>query len=150
PLLNDTTLCAATVSKPKPLIVSVVAFAARFAVLLVTTGMTLATCTAAPLLTPLEATTAVKDPAMGFVVKFTVKDVAVAAVTVPIAPLLNVTTLLAAVVLKLVPLMVIVAALAETFAVLEVTVGVLTFATTVATCTAEPLDCEFVVTLPVR
>lgn len=43
PLLNVTTLSVAVVSKPKPAIVTVVAFAATFAVLLVTNGMTLAT-----------------------------------------------------------------------------------------------------------
>lgn len=43
PLLNVTTLSVAVVSKPKPAIVTVVAFAARLAVLLVTTGSTLAT-----------------------------------------------------------------------------------------------------------
>ena len=43
PLLNATVLLAAVVSKPKPLIVSVAALAARLSVLLVTTGLTLAT-----------------------------------------------------------------------------------------------------------
>lgn len=42
-LLKVTTLSVAVVSKPKPAIVTVVALAARFAVLRVTTGMTLAT-----------------------------------------------------------------------------------------------------------
>lgn len=42
-LLKVTTLSVAVVSKPKPAIVTVVAFAAKFAVLRVTTGMTLAT-----------------------------------------------------------------------------------------------------------
>src|ERR1043166_8288259 len=50
-LLNTTVLCDAVVSKPKPLIVTVLALAARLLVLLVTTGVTLATCTAEPLLT---------------------------------------------------------------------------------------------------
>lgn len=40
PLLNETMLSMAVVSKPKPAIVTVVAFAAKFAVLLVTTGNT--------------------------------------------------------------------------------------------------------------
>ncbi len=70
----------------------------------------------------------------------TVSDVAVAAVTVPTAPLLNVTTLLAAVVLKLVPAIVSVAALGARLAVLDVTVGAVTLATTAATWTADPLE----------
>lgn len=53
PLLNVTVLLAATVSKPKPLIVTVDALAPRAAVLLVTTGATVATCTAEPLPIPL-------------------------------------------------------------------------------------------------
>lgn len=55
-------------------------------------------------------TTAVRLPAEGLVEKVTVKDVSVAAVTVPIAPLLNNTLLLAAVVLKPVPAIVTVVA----------------------------------------
>ena len=48
--LNATVLFDGVVAlKPKPLIVSVVALAARSAVLLVTTGVTVATCTAVPL-----------------------------------------------------------------------------------------------------
>ena len=43
PLLKTTLLLAATVEKPKPVIVIVVAVMARLAVLTVTTGMTLAT-----------------------------------------------------------------------------------------------------------
>ncbi len=89
---------------------------------------------------------AVRLPARGVVENETVSDVAVAAVTVPTAPLLKVTTLLAAVVLKLVPAMVIVAALAARLAVLAVTVGTDTLATTVATLTAVPLDRVLVVT----
>ena len=75
---------------------SVVALAARLAVLLVTTGVTVATCTAAPLLTPSVVTTAVRLPAVvGGVASVTVSDVAVAAVTVPTAPSLKTTVLLA-------------------------------------------------------
>lgn len=55
-------------------------------------------------------TTAVRLPAEGLVENVTVKDVSVAAVTVPIAPLLNSTLLLAAVVLKPVPAIVTVVA----------------------------------------
>lgn len=52
------------------------------------------------MLTPLTATCAVKLPALGLVEYETVNMVLVALVTVPTAPLLNVTTLLAAVVSK--------------------------------------------------
>ena len=65
PLLKTTVLLAAVGSKPKPLMVIVVALAARLAVLLVTTGVTVATWTAAPLLTPSVVTTAVRLPAGG-------------------------------------------------------------------------------------
>src|SRR2546421_664539 len=97
--------------------VTVVAGALRFAVLLVTAGATVATWAAAPLLTPLVVTTAVKLPsAVGLVENVTVSDVAVAAVTVPTAPSLNTTVLLLAVVSKSKPLMVIVVALAAKLA----------------------------------
>ena len=43
PLLNTTVLLPATVANPKPLIVTVVALIARLEVLLVTTGITVAT-----------------------------------------------------------------------------------------------------------
>src|ERR1700719_2132466 len=116
--------------------VSVVALAARLAVLLVTTGVTLATCTAAPLLTPSVVTTAVRLPAVvGLVEKVTVSEVAVAAVTAPTAPLLKTIVLLPGVVSKPEPLIVTMAALAARLAVLLVTVGVPTADTTVATCT---------------
>lgn len=83
---------------------------------------------------------------MGVVEKVTDSEVAVALVTVPTAPLLNVTTLLAAVVLKFVPAMVNVVTLASCDAVPDVTVGTDTLATTVATFTAVPLGRVFVVT----
>lgn len=98
PSLKTTVLLPAVVSNPEPLIVRVVALAKRSLVLLVTTGTTVATCTAAPLVMELTVTMAVKLPAaVGSVDKETVNDVAVAAVTVPSAPLLNSTVLLAAV-----------------------------------------------------
>ncbi len=129
PLFSCTVFSAAVVEKPKPLIVTVDASAARLAVATVTTGVTVATCTGAPLLLELVVTTAVRMPAVvGLVVNVTVNEVAVAAVTLPTAPLLNTTVLLAAVVLKPKPLIVIVAALAARFDVLLVTTG-----TTVAT-----------------
>ncbi len=146
PLVSVTVLLLADVSKPKPLMVSVVLPAPWFAVLLVTTGITEATCTAAPLGTPLTVTIAVRLPALGAVEKLTVSEVAVAEVTVPTAPLLNVTTLFSAVVLKFVPAIVKVAVLAVKLAVLAVTVGAVTVVTTVATFTVEPLDRVFVVT----
>src|SRR5580704_8545656 len=74
--------------------VIVVALAAMLAVMLVTTGMTAATCTAAPLLTPLVVTMAVNGPAfVGPVENVTVSEVAVIAVTVPTAPSLKATVL---------------------------------------------------------
>ncbi len=50
PLLKTTVLLAAAVSKPNPLMDSVVSSASRLEVLFVTTGTTVETCTAAPLL----------------------------------------------------------------------------------------------------
>jgi len=87
-------------------------------------------------------TIAVKLPIeVGFVENVTRSDVAVAVVTVPTAPLLNVTVLLAATVSKPMPLIVIVDALAPRAEVLLVTTGA-----TVATCTAEPLPTPLTVT----
>ena len=145
PLLSATVLLAAVASKPKPLMVSVVKLAATLAMLAVTTGVTVATCTAAPLPAPSVVTTAVNLPAVGFAVSVTVSDVAVAAVTVPTAPLLSATVLWAAVVSKPNPLIVRVVALAARLAVLAVTTGVI-----VATCTAVPLLTPSVVTTAVR
>lgn len=95
-------------------------------------------------------TIAVKLPAIGFVLKVTVSVVAVAAVTVPIAFRLKVTKLFPGVVLKLVPRMVIVFAVAAIPVVLEVTVGAAMAATTCATCTAAPLVLVLVVTTAVK
>src|SRR5205807_2083934 len=126
-----TLLFAAVVSKPKPLMTKVVAFAARFALLDVTTGVTVATCTAAPLLTPFTLTIAVSGPAVvGVVEKVTVSCVAVAFVTVPTAPSLKTTVLLAAVVEKPLPSIVTVVALNGRLAVLDVTLGGLTMVAT--------------------
>ena len=63
-------------------------------------------------------TVAVKVPAQGCLEYVTVSAVAVAVVTVPIAPLLKTTVLLAAVVLKPLPLIVIDVALANAVLVL--------------------------------
>jgi hypothetical protein len=101
PLLKVTVLSPAVVLKPNPLIVIVSALAAKLDVLLVTTGTTVATCTAELLLTLLLVTIAVKLPALvGEVESVTVRVVEVAAVTVPTAPLLKTTELSAAVVSK--------------------------------------------------
>ena len=67
PLLKTTVLLPGVVLKPKPLITIVAALLATLVVLAVTTGDTVATCTAVPLLNPLVVTTAVKFPAEGFV-----------------------------------------------------------------------------------
>ena len=73
----------------------------------------------------LVVTIAVRLPtAVGFVEKVTVSDVAVAAVTVPAAPLLSTTVLFAAVVEKPNPLIVTVVALNGKLVVLTVTTGV--------------------------
>lgn len=86
-LLKISVLLPAVVSKPKPLIVTEAALAAKLIVRLVTTGMTVAACTAVPLLTPFDVTTTVKLPALiGFVENVTLSVLAVAAVTVPTAP----------------------------------------------------------------
>ena len=145
PLLNVTALLAAVVLKPVPAIVTVDALAARLVVAVVTVGVNRATCTAVPLLAPLVVTTAVMLPADGTVVNEIVRAVAVAELTVPTAPLLNTTVLLAAVVLKPEPLMVIVVALIARLDVLDVTTGRAT-----ATCTAVPLLWLLVVTEAVR
>lgn len=124
PLLKTTRLLAATVEKPNPVIVIVVAVIARLAVLVVTTGMTFATLTAAPLEKPFVVTTTVRLPAVvGFVENVTVSDVAVAAVTVPTAPLSKVTVLFAATVLNPAPVIVIVDAFAANDVVAAVTAG---------------------------
>lgn len=71
-------------------------------------------------------TTAVKSPAtVGFVLKVTVKLVADAVVTVPTAPLLKVTALFAAVVLKPNPLITTVLADTRAFVVVSETVGLI-------------------------
>ena len=96
PLFRVTLLSATTVSNPKPLITRVVPLAARLVVLAVTTGVTVATWTAAPLLWEFVVMTALRSPAMaGSVVSEIVSDVGVAAVIVPTALLSRTTVLLA-------------------------------------------------------
>ena len=146
PLFNCTVFSAAVAEKPKPLMTTVVASAAKSVVALVTTGVTVATFKAAPLLCEFVVTTAVKSPAVvGLVENVTVNKVAVAVVTVPTAPLLKTTVLLPAVVLKPNPAIVIVAALAARFDELVVTTGL-----TVATWIAAPLLTVLVVTMAVK
>ena len=80
---------------------------------------------------PLEVTTAVRAPMIaGSVFMVTVNWVEVAAVTVPTALLLKRTVLLAGVVEKPVPLMIIVGVLIEKIVVLGVTVGAATMVAT--------------------
>ena len=94
-----------------------------------------AICTPTPLLTPSVVTTAVNEPAeVGLVWNVTVSEVFVADVTVPAAPSLKTTVLLAAVGSKPKPLMVTVVADVARFDVLAVTTG-----ETEATSTAAPL-----------
>ena len=114
---------------PKPVIVSVAALARRLPLVAVTTGVTVATCTAVPLLMLFVVTTAVRLPAVvGFVDRVTVREDVVAAVTVPTAPLLKVTEFRFAIGSNPRPLIVRVVAVAARFDVLLVTTG-----TTVAT-----------------
>ncbi len=103
--------------------VSVPALAKAALVLTVATGRTVAIWTADPLLNVLTVTTAVRLPAVGLVENVTVSDVAVALVTVPTAPLLKVTVLLAAVVLKPNPAITTVLAVSARFVVAAVTTG---------------------------
>lgn len=125
PLLNTTVLFAAVVLKPVPVMVTVLELDARFVVTRVTVGLIEATCTAEPLLTLLEVTTAVKLPsAAGLVLNVTVSDVVVADVTVPTALLLNTTVLLAELALKPKPRMITVLAVIEAVLVLLVTTGI--------------------------
>src|SRR5262249_2061806 len=139
---NVTLLFATIGSNPKPAMLIVVVPESRLAVLLVTTGVTLATRTGAPLLTPFVVTTAFRFPAvLGIVENVTVSDVALAAVTDPTAPSSNVTVLFAAAGSKPTPWIETVVALAGNPVELLVTPGV-----TAATCTAEPLLAPFVVT----
>ena len=113
-------------SNPKPLIVMVATLASRLAVLVVTTGLTVATCTADPLPMVLVVTMTVRLPIVaGDVSNPTVIDVAVAAVTVPAAPLLRTTVLLAGIVSNPTPAITMDDALAAMLAVLLVTTGVI-------------------------
>ncbi len=98
PLLKTTVLLPAVVENPDPVMVKLLAFAARRAVVFVVTiGFTTAIDTAELPLIPLDVTDAVRVPAAaGLIENVTVSDVAVAAVTTPTAPLLKVMTFLLA------------------------------------------------------
>ena len=93
-------------------------------------AMTVATCTAAPLLRALLVTTAFSAPSVKPVMPVTDREVVVEAVTVPLPLGLKTTLLFPGVVEKLVPVIVSVVALLARSAVLSVTVGT---GTTVAT-----------------
>ena len=102
-----------------------VASAGMLKVLLITSGMTVATWTAEPLLTLFDVTMAVRLPAdEGSVVNVTVSEVDEAAVTTPTAPLLNVTELFATIGSKPVPAMMISVSEADNAAVDGVTLTV--------------------------
>jgi hypothetical protein len=129
PLFSDTELFAAVGSNPNPLIVNVDALARRLAVLLVTTGVTVATCTAEPLFWLLVVAITVILPAVaGRVENVTVSDVLVAEVTVPTALLFKTTVFRDAIGSNPKPLIVRVLELAARDAVLLVMTG-LTVAT---------------------
>lgn len=123
PPAKVTVLLVRTGSKPNPLMTSAEPFSAKLVSAAVTTGLNVATWTADADATPLVVTIAVNEPAHGFLENVTVNDVAVAAVTVPRAPLLNVTVLSAGVVLKPLPVIVTVEAVAKISVVVCVTVG---------------------------
>lgn len=92
---------------------------------LVMTGIAVATGVDEPLVLELVVTIALITPAaVGGVVRFTVSDLAVAAVTVPMAPFVSVTVLFAAVGSKPNPLIVNVPASAARSTELLVTTGV--------------------------
>ena len=146
-LLKTTVLFAAAGSNPNPLMVTVVESAARLAVLVVTTGLTVATWTGEPFTMEFVATTAVNGPAVaGLVERVIVKAVAVALDTVPTAPSLNVTVLFAAVVSNPNPLIVSVVAVARiALEVVLVITGI-----TVATWVDDALACVLEVTVAER
>jgi hypothetical protein len=96
PLLKTTALLTAVVENPTPVMIRVLVFAAKRAVVLVVTiGLTSAIETPELPTMLLEVIDAVRVPAAaGLVENVTVSDVAVAAVTTPTAPLFKVTTFL--------------------------------------------------------
>ena len=143
PSSSETELFPSVLSNPKPWIVTVVALAAiMLDVFDVTTGLTLAICTAGPLASESVVTTAVRVPATsGSVENVIVNSVVVAAVTMPTAPSLNATVLSPTVVSKPKPWMTKVLALAARLTVLLVTTG-----RTVATWIGSPLKIPLVET----
>ena len=126
PLSNNTMLLAGVVElNPKPLMVIVASLKPILAVLLVITGMIVATCGLEPFAMEFVVTDAVKLPTdVGLVVYVTVRRVAVAVVTLPTASRLNRTTFREAVVSNPKPLISMVDELKPTPAVLPVTTGI--------------------------
>ena len=126
PLSKVIVLLAAVESKPNPPITTVEALAVISPTeLAVTAGITLATCTAEPLLIESVVTTVVSIPAIaGNVERETIIEVGVAEITVPVALLLNVITLSAAVVSKPNPAIVTLVEFAARSTVLLVTTGI--------------------------
>ncbi len=86
PLSKMTVLFAATVSKLVPVIVTVVAVAARFVAAAVTVGDTVAMAVAVLLKPPVVTTTVRGPPMFGNAARVTLSDVEVAAVIIPTAP----------------------------------------------------------------
>ena len=146
PLLKLTVLLLGVELKPTPVITTWLALMASGLLLIATVGITLATPTAVPLDIELLVTTAVRLPTeVGAPSKVTVSDVAVAVVTVPVAPLFNTILLFAGVGSNPKPLITKVAALTSKAALALVTTGA-----TVATATAAVLVAPSVVTIAVR
>ena len=128
PLSKTTVLFAAIGLKLLPLIVTVLPVAAMLVVVDVTTGATVAIGVAELLNAPVVTTTVNGPPMFGNAASVTLRDVVVAAVIMPTAPLLNAIELLVIVELNPKPAMVSVVVPAAKAVVFAVTVG-----TTVAT-----------------
>ena len=86
PLSKTTVLFAAIGSKLVPVIVTVVASAARLVVVAVTVGDTVAMAVAALLKPPVVTTTVRGPPTLGNAARVILSDVEVAAVMIPTAP----------------------------------------------------------------
>lgn len=124
PLLKLTVFSASVVLNPKPLMVTVDTFAPMLVAFGVTIGAMVATRIGLPLETLLTVTMALRRPADGRLVSRTVREVVLAAITVPTAPLLSVTVLFAAVASKPAPAIAIVVGFSASTVLLNVTVGV--------------------------
>lgn len=128
PLSKTTVLFAAVGSKLVPVIVTVVALAARLVAVAVTVGDTVAIAVDALLKPPVVTTTFRGPPMLGKAANVTLSDVEVAAVIIPTAPWLKVMELLVIVESKPNPAIVKVLVPGARSVVLDVTLG-----TTVAT-----------------